>query len=112
MQYSTVKINNEQIGTYSSMSSSSSVVLVLWLQTPASSVAAEKRPVRVNFFAQHYIRVGDTQHSVMSVCVSWFNKHVHNSRYGKPCGNLILLKQTTIIVSFLYSLFFVEQCHS
>ena len=87
MQYSNVRIKNKQIGTFSSMSSNASIVLALWipmLTSPGVSDEPEKRPVRVNFFAKHSIQVGDVQHTIISVCVSWFKKHPHNTDYGKP----------------------------
>ena len=54
------------------------------LTSPGVSDEPEKRPVRVNFFAKHSIQVGDVQHTIISVCVSWFKKHPHNTDYGKP----------------------------
>ena len=101
MQYSNVKIKNKQIGTFSSMSSVS-IVLALWIPMLTSSGVSdepEKPPVRVNFFAKHSIQVGDVQHTIISVCVSWFKKHPHNTDYGKPVtGNQIHLKQILTIM--------------
>jgi hypothetical protein len=87
MQYSTMKINNKQIGTFSSLSSNASIVLALWIPVLTSSGVSgepEKRPARVNFFVKHSVQVGDMQHTIISVCVSWFKKHPHNTEYGKP----------------------------
>ena len=74
------KLNSKQIGSFSSVSSNTSVVLALWNSMRSLNFDdVEKRPVRVNFFAKHSIQVSDVQHTVISVCVSWFKKHVHNT---------------------------------
>ena len=90
VQYTTLKINNKQFGSYSSISSNTSIVLALWTPSMFTSESStgtsevEKRPVRINFFARHSVIVNDVHHTFISVCVSWFKPHLHKNLYGKP----------------------------
>ena len=88
-KYSTLRVNGKQLGGYKTRSCNSSVVMVTWKSTlfrssDAEFESTEQRPVRINYFAAHSIKVKDKFHSHVITAVSWFKKHPLQDVYGKP----------------------------
>ena len=83
LRYSTMKVTYKRLGSSSNISSNASIVLVLWATDPSFS-DVEKRPAQINYFVKHAIEIDNVQYSLISVCVSWFKEHLHNSHYGNP----------------------------
>ena len=97
-KYTSVKINEKQLGSSRTRSATSSIVLIEFnsflfnLSTPSTStstattttVITEQRPVRINYFAAHSIKVNGEDQPNILVCVSWFQKHPLKDSCGKP----------------------------
>lgn len=90
-KYQLVHISNTVLGCHKSRSSSSSIVLAEWNHdlfgtTPDSTnnMNVEHRPVRINYFAQHMVKVDGKNVSHILACVSWFKKHRDKDKLGKP----------------------------
>ena len=89
-KYKTLCINNKQLGSYKSRSCSSSVVLAVWphdlFGTAYSSLESPilQRPVRINYFAHHNIKVNGNTYEHTLMCCSWFQLHPEKDTYGKP----------------------------
>ena len=89
-KYKTVCLNNKQLEGYKSRSCSFSVVLAVLPHdlsgTPHSALEPPimKRPVHINCFAYHTLKVNGKiyEHSLM--CCSWFQLHPNKDTYGKP----------------------------
>ena len=95
MQYSSVVINDKQLGTHRTRSASSSIVLVNWdhtlfgqgsstngLESTMSPQVA--RPARINYFAKHVATINGQTHTYLLVSLSWFTLHPKSSDFGKP----------------------------
>ena len=92
-RYSTLSVNKRQLGSYTSRSTSSSVVLALWnprifgFSCTSNSMSVsnnEERPVRINYFARHCITIDGTAHSLTVASVSWYKHHMLKDFYGEP----------------------------
>jgi len=90
-KYKTVYINKKQLGSYKSCSCNSSVVLAAWphdLLFGTSHSALEppimQRPVHINHFTHHNIKVNSKTHEHTLMCCSWFQLHPEKDTYGKP----------------------------
>ena len=83
-KYTSLKINGKQLGGFKTRSATSSVVLIEFNNflfnpsTPSTSIATttieitEQRPVRINYFAAHSIKINGEDQPNILVCVSWF----------------------------------------
>ena len=99
MQYSNVKIKNK-------LELSLVCLLMLQLFSLYGYPCLHHQEYRMSQRNDQYvltfllnIQVGDVQHRIVSVCVSWFKKHPHNTDNGKPVtGNQIHLKQILAII--------------
>ena len=78
------------MGSYKSRSCNSSVVLAIWphdffgTRYSAPEPPILQRPVRINYFAHHNIKVNDKTYEHTLMCCSWFQLHPGKDEYGKP----------------------------
>ena len=93
-------------GSYKSRSCNSSVVLAMWphdlfgtrYSAPESPIL--QRPVRVNYFAHHNIKVNDKTYEHTLMCCSWFQLHPGKDKYGKP-----LLSGKTVYLKLVFTMY-------
>ena len=75
-QYSWIIINGKTLGSFKSISKSSSIVLAEYKD--------EKRPGRISFFAVVSVLSNGNLYNPTLVCLSWFKHHEQRDACGKP----------------------------
>lgn len=105
VQYSHIHINNKQLGSFRSRSSSSSTVEVSWVsdlfgaQTSEVNVGSDSRVARINYFIKHAVTINGQNKTHLLAHLSWFLYHPKHTFLANqlPFGTMTFLSLVVFI---------------